>query len=483
MKELYMLISKGNGFFGLPLLLILFFTSCGRHIHTDRSHYLKDGEDIPVVDLAHYRSVQERPGQRPDVAVAMSISGGGSRAANFAVGVMLGLEELKLDQEQDMLDQVDYISTVSGGGFAGGSYIAALYNHAWANTQAPFSLADHLKPEIEKNLTYSYTGALIRGNLNLLSYFSELDDGDALEWAVDNQVLGYRKRKRDAVKGQANRSILLGDLFIPANDTTREVAMPMLFTNSSVLSTMTIFPFSPDILERYYINGYSHRMKVVKEEFLDPYSVPLAVGIKASGSFPVLISNTTLSSYYHSKRKYLHLIDGALTDNSGYYTASQLLKQEQAPKKIILIVDAEAYGNRYTYTRKKGAYFSLRVYGRLAASGLEARKAILKKEVLEDAARFNFTPFFFSFSSLVEGNTAIPPEKINHKKEYERLTALMEENLEQLTEKDLQILYELVVQIGTKYTMTEKEQRLLFLTGRKLVSMRKSEILEALQSN
>jgi len=43
----------------------------------------------PAIDLSLYRSVQERAGQNPEIAVAMAISGGGHRAANFAVGVML----------------------------------------------------------------------------------------------------------------------------------------------------------------------------------------------------------------------------------------------------------------------------------------------------------------------------------------------------------------------------------------------------------
>ena len=465
----------------LLLLITPFFTSCGKYIDTNQTHYLKDGEEVPTVNLAYYRSVQERPGQDSSLSVALAISGGGSRAANFGIGVMLGLEELSLEYGQDMLDQVDYISTVSGGGFAGGAYISALYDYARSNTGHPFQLREYLNKGIEEGLTYSYTGALVRANFNLALFFSTIDDGDALEKAVDNKVLGYKRRKKELPYGEQVPSILLKDLFISVHDTLSPVNMPMLFTNSSVLSTMTIFPFTPDILERYYINGYSHRMKKVREEYLDPFSVPLAVGIKASGSFPVLISNTTLRSYYNSERPYLHLIDGAMTDNNGYYTAFSVLKQERTPQKMLFIVDADATGNRYTFTKREKAIFSLKVYGRLATSGIEARKAVLEQEVRENCARFDIDPFFFSFNTLIKGNTATFPEKINRAEEFERLTQLLEKNIESISDRDMQILYELVTNIGTKYTMTKAEQRLLFLTGRKVVLMQKKAILKSLR--
>lgn len=465
------------------LYSILSFTTlaCNRGISPDRSQFLKDGEEIPSVDLQYYRSVQERPWQDSSLAVAMAISGGGSRAANFGIGVMLGLEEIQYEQQQTLLDQVDYISTVSGGGFAGGAYIAARYDHLHQKPDRPFLLKDYLDTGIKNNLTFSYTGVLLRANFNLWLYFSFVDDGDALERAIDDRVLGYKKRKAEMHARGKVPSILLGDIFVPIDRKDKEVQLPMLFTNSTVLSTMTIFPFSPDILQRYHINGYTHRMRSIKEDFIDPYSIPLSVGIKASGSFPVLISNTTLRSYHHPKRRYLHLIDGAMTDNNGYFTAMEVLKQEKTSKKILFIVDADASGNQYTFTKRERAYFSLSVYSRLASSGLQARKAVLEKEAIANGTRFGIQPFFFSFNLLIRGNNAELPKKINHQEESMRLIRLMQKDLMHISDQDMQVLYELVTNIGTKYTMKKYEQTLLFLTGRKLVHMQKEALLEALK--
>ena len=50
--------------------------------------------------------------------VGMSFSGGGIRAGTFAIGFLQGLSRLEL------LRRIDYLSTVSGGGYAG-AWLAA----------------------------------------------------------------------------------------------------------------------------------------------------------------------------------------------------------------------------------------------------------------------------------------------------------------------------------------------------------------------
>lgn len=58
---------------------------------------------------------------------ALCFSGGGIRSAAFALGVSQGLARKKL------LDQFDYLSTVSGGGYWGGTLTAWAQRHGYAN--------------------------------------------------------------------------------------------------------------------------------------------------------------------------------------------------------------------------------------------------------------------------------------------------------------------------------------------------------------
>jgi len=489
------------------LFLGLFLSACSSSkIYTDRSQFIKDGETVPVIQLDRYKSVQLRPDQDSTLALAVSISGGGSRAANFAVGVLMGLEKVYrtanpgILQEYDcgtdpksiisgakqrsILREIDYLSTVSGGGFAGGAFIASLWDHNHKGIAEPYSLSSCVEEHICKDLKHSYVKTLIGALFNPRIWFTYFDDGDALEKVIDDLVLGYKRQKKWAEqKGGKAKSISLGDLFVDRDSLSKPVKFPMMVANASLLDKMGVFPFTPDILKQYKINGYSHRMKkyMYEAEEFDIYEMPLSVGIKASGSFPALISNTTLCSSHNPHRKYLHIIDGAMTDNFGFQTAVSLLVQDhKAYQKVLMVIDAENAGNMPTFNRKQNARLSFKVYGRLASSGLEARRLSLLNDLSEMGETLGFAPILFSFSCLIADNEELPPPVIESKKEQKRLITLLQTDMQGLSQTDLQILYELVTNISTKYTITNNEQELLLLTGQKIVQMQKKEIRAAL---
>jgi hypothetical protein len=57
-------------------------------------------------------------GERPHNLIGLAFSGGGIRSATFNLGILQGLQEL------DLLRHIDYLSTVSGGGFIGSWLVA-----------------------------------------------------------------------------------------------------------------------------------------------------------------------------------------------------------------------------------------------------------------------------------------------------------------------------------------------------------------------
>lgn len=472
-----------RAYYSIPVFcLVLCSLSCNKYINLDRSQFVKDGESVPTVDLNYYKSVQDRPNQDSSLAVAVAVSGGGSRAMNFAVGIMLGLEQIKTSATEDALDQIDYLSTVSGGGFAGGAYISSLYEHNLFDKSVPYSFKEYVDKQIKNDLAISFTGFLVRGFFNPKVWFSVLDYGDVLEQNIDNHVLGFNR-----IRQQTNdQSITLGDLFIAKDSIQTPVSYPMHFTNSTTMSTMAIFPFSPDILKRYGIEGYTHRMKTYKGG-QNPFEIPLSVGIKASGSFPVLVPNSTLKSNYDEERPYLHIMDGAMTDNQGYYTAIQVLSQDKSPKKVLLLIDADASGNLYTFSEKQGNIGAFTTFFSLASSGLYARRSTIRRDLQTIGQRFDINPIFMGFYTLIEG-LPIPqnlPKKIKTKESQKRLIALLEENkgkgVEQISNVDRHILYELLVNIGTKYTIEPDEQELLFLAGQLITEIVKPQIEQAMK--
>lgn len=72
----------------------------------------------------------------------LALSGGGIRSASFCLGVLQGLDALREDKEPQVIDQIDYLSTVSGGGYIGTSLVAALMQ-----AQGRFPFASKLDQE------------------------------------------------------------------------------------------------------------------------------------------------------------------------------------------------------------------------------------------------------------------------------------------------------------------------------------------------
>src|SRR5687768_13598735 len=81
----------------------------------------------------------------PQKRTALCLSGGGIRSATFGLGVLQGLAQ------HDLLDQFDYLSTVSGGGYIGSWLTAWIHRHPAGLTGVEAELraaqASRLEPE------------------------------------------------------------------------------------------------------------------------------------------------------------------------------------------------------------------------------------------------------------------------------------------------------------------------------------------------
>lgn len=86
--------------------------------------------DKPLRDLPRTVMAGGTELERP--LCGLSLSGGGNRCAAFSLGVTQALDSLRPDNEDQVFDAFDYISTVSGGGYMGTSIVAGLM-------QAPYT--------------------------------------------------------------------------------------------------------------------------------------------------------------------------------------------------------------------------------------------------------------------------------------------------------------------------------------------------------
>lgn len=258
----------------------------------------------PAVGAAPYALGSHVSGQRSDdITLLLAFSGGGTRAAALAYGVLEELRdtEVRIDgRPRRLLDEVDVISAVSGGSFTAAYY--GLHGEAiFAEFEPVFLRRD-------------IGGELVHGLLKPATWFSK------------------RARTETAVEFYED-SVFKGATFA---DLGRQPG-PLIVINASDLGGGMRFSF----LQEYFDLLCS-----------DLSSFPVARAVTASSAVPVLFNPVVLENYpgceppaqhllrdtdhaasqspqlaqvvnglasYQDKerRRFIHLVDGGITDNLG----------------------------------------------------------------------------------------------------------------------------------------------------------------------
>ena len=243
-------------------------------------------------------------GSARDVLVLISFSGGGKRSSAFAYGVLRGLRQFIIPVngvKRSILDEVDLISSVSGGSFPAAYY--GLYR-------------DHIFTDFERDFLRRDIESYIWGTYLLPWHFA---------WLV---VPGYGTNDRMAEV--YDRLMFHGATYA---DLLRN-GRPLVSINATDIDYGLAFPFTQDEFDLICSD-------------LSQY--PLARAVAASNGFPVLFSPITLNSFRDncgnrapawmrheskdtlsrewqlekdaqlyldpSKTKYVHLLDGGIADN------------------------------------------------------------------------------------------------------------------------------------------------------------------------
>ena len=202
--------------------------------------------------------------------VGMSLSGGGSRSANFSAACMFQLERLGI------LQKVDYISCVSGGSLPGAYY--CLHGSDWN------------PGNVQTVMTHAFATDLINqtffvpwNTLGLM--FTRLDRSDLLARSFDSVLFS-----RDG------RSLTFADL---------RPDRPRLLVNSTDLQSGRRWVFSNESFNQINSN-------------LAKY--PMSYAVAASSAVPVVLHPVNIHDYATVYPQYLHLVDGGVADNLGIVT-------------------------------------------------------------------------------------------------------------------------------------------------------------------
>ena len=274
-----------------------------------------------------------------DNVIILSFSGGGTRAAALAYGVLQELRNTSFmmrGKEVRFLDDVDVISSVSGGSFTAAYY--GLYGEKLFNDFKQVFLYHHIEKKILKRFFNPFfvispqgrTEAAIEYYQRTIFKYATYDEmirPNAPMIIINASDLGYGVRFSFT---QEYFNLLCSDLasFPVARAVTASSAVPLLFNPVVIKNHDNCGKKLPAILQ-------ARRNK----EKNSPELQMIAKGLR--------------TYYKKDQRKFAHFVDGGITDNLGLRSihdmlevaggAKSLMKRLKlsAPKRIVLIsVDA-----------------------------------------------------------------------------------------------------------------------------------------------
>jgi NTE family protein len=240
--------------------------------------------------------------------VCLSLSGGGTRAAALTYGAMIALRQTRIEwpRNESLLDEVDCISSVSGGSFTA-AYYGLFGDDLFLHFEQKFLYRNIQRALIMKALGPWNWPRLISPFYSRIDLAAELYDDQIFEHKTYQDLITQHRR-------------------------------PFIILNATNIGTGNRFPFTQD---QFDLIGSD----------LGKYSIARAVA--ASSAFPFLLSPITVANYqttfkgfpipttyklgtldYYSNRSryywseseisyitkpepYVHLMDGGLADNIG----------------------------------------------------------------------------------------------------------------------------------------------------------------------
>jgi NTE family protein len=248
-----------------------------------------------------------------DTVIALSFSGGGTRAAAFSFGVLNGLDETPSGAGGSLLDRVDFVTGVSGG-----SVLAAYYGLKKRKALADFKqrfLLRNAEENLQMNLSLFNIAKGLQGGVNDPTAFPRWLDDNLFEHATFKALLQQRRPY----------------IWINASDVYNRT--PFIFGRvifGALCSDLSSYPIStavaasaavPVIFAPVVVEGYPGRCPIPLPPWVDrvranPDAAPL-----------LRLFANAMARYHSGEVHYVKLLDGGMVDNYGLagFTIARLL--------------------------------------------------------------------------------------------------------------------------------------------------------------
>lgn len=281
--------------------------------------------ESPVSAQYRFENLALNEGNSDETFVILALSGGGTRSAAFAYGVVRALAEIRLANGQSLLDEVDVISAVSGSSVVPAAYASwgsEVFFESFEDRFLRFDLESPMRAAVLSPLNWP---ALFGSQYARSDLFAEVFD----EQLFDGATFGSLPLRRPLVIINAT------DMSIGANFTFTQDQFDALcsdlgsypLANAVVASIALPGPFTPITLRNYPSESCGYERPAWATEALAQTSeVHSRLYVRARN----------LATYEDQEaRPYIHLLDGGLSDNIGIRAPGVSLLTEEIPASIL----------------------------------------------------------------------------------------------------------------------------------------------------
>ena len=276
-----------------------------------------------------FQNLDLNEGNTDELLVILTFSGGGTRAASFAYGVLEQLKETQITfegKERSLLNEVDIISSVSGGSLASAAY--GLYGQeffeTFPNQILHRDIQGYLIGKVLRIWNYPKLLSPYYGRSDLLAeefdeYFKKKTFGDLL-----------KKKERP---------------FIVINSTDVTKGQQFQFTQNYfdfLYSNLESYKLSRSVAASAAVPGLLTSMSLANYPKQDDYVAPQWIQETLNSQnrgFWTHRRAQTFQSFLEPNRKFVHLVDGGVSDNLGLLPAilfvAQFPEMENLRKEIL----------------------------------------------------------------------------------------------------------------------------------------------------
>jgi hypothetical protein len=291
------------------------------------------------------------PVAQQDILVGVAMSGGGSRAALFGAAGLEALGATQASNGQSVLEQVSYVSSVSGGSIAA-SYYALKKPARSLNMLTP----EGAMTEAYRTFFHEYRNAVSQpiGPSVFWRQFSRFRWlNPALEAVSLHEILSERllgdATMMDVARREANADapglIVNSTLYNNGRRLAISVLPPEMFGYNFIedLQAALARQGQPTHISPLLRERSRHLLPMTPHELhADPCRIRLSAAVSASASFPPLIGPITFQ--VEGDSSYWHVGDGGLYENQGaealLFLFLEQLQAKNARRALILAFDS-----------------------------------------------------------------------------------------------------------------------------------------------